>query len=152
MKTGFGSHCSPVKMLAPRSLTGQMKYFDRMRMLVKKKPRRIVQTHAPTKPGKEVSTSQLNESKSKLTLDSLLWTELNQLRLSKGDSTDICKDVVDDDQADRKEEPDHALEDIVHDEVRLHDDQIECHVCPGVLSELELVVSLLERANKEDEA
>ena len=55
MKTGFGSHCSPVKMLAPRSLTGQMKYFDRMRMLVKKKPRRIVQTHAPTKPGRDVS-------------------------------------------------------------------------------------------------
>ena len=50
INTGLTSHSRPVKMFAPRSLTGQMKYEERVRRLVRRKPRRIVQIHAPTKP------------------------------------------------------------------------------------------------------
>ena len=55
MKTGFGSHSRPVKMLAPRSLTGQMKYLERMRRLVRAKPKRTVKIQAPTKPVHAIS-------------------------------------------------------------------------------------------------
>lgn len=82
----------------------------------------------------------------------LLRRQLDELCLSKGDSADVCEDVVDNDQTDREEEPDHTLEDVVHDEVSLNNDQVESHVGPSKLRELELVVALLERCHKEDEA
>lgn len=85
------------------------------------------------------------------TFDCLLWADLDQLGATEGDTADVCEDVVCDYQADRQEEPDHAFKDIVHDEVRLHDDQVKSHVGPSELGELELVVTLLKRANEEDE-
>jgi len=84
--------------------------------------------------------------------NSLLWRQLDELCLSKGNSTDVCENVVDDDQTDREEEPDHSLKDVVHDEMSLDDNEVESHVCPCELGELELVVSFLEGAHKEDEA
>ena len=86
------------------------------------------------------------------TFNSLLGADLDQLCASKSDTADVREDIVRDDQADRQEEPDHALEDVVHDEVRLHDNQVESHVSPSELSELKLVVTLLKRANEEHEA
>ena len=46
--------------------------------------------------------------------------EFYELRSSKCDAADVGKNVVSDDKADRQEEPDHPLEHIVHDEVRLN--------------------------------
>lgn len=86
------------------------------------------------------------------TFNSLLGADLDQLCAAESDTADVRKDIVGDDQADRQEEPDHALENVVHDEVRLHDNQVESHVSRSELSELELVVTLLERTNEEDEA
>lgn len=50
--------------------------------------------------------------------NSLLRRELYQLCAAKGDAADIGKDVVRDDKTNRQEKPNHALEDVVHDEVR----------------------------------
>jgi hypothetical protein len=86
------------------------------------------------------------------TFDGLLRADLDQLSAAECDTANVCEDVVGDDQADWQEEPDHALKDVVHDEVRLYDDEVESHVSPSELSKLELVVALLERTNEEDEA
>jgi hypothetical protein len=94
----------------------------------------------------------LKDNATLLTLDGLLRANLNKLRAAEGDATDVCEDVVGDDKTDWQEKPDHALENVVHDKVRLHDDQVESHVGPGELSELELVVALLERTDEEHKA
>ena len=54
--------------------------------------------------------------------DGLFGGELDQLRAAKGDAADVGEDVVSDDEGGGKEEPDHALEDVVHNEVCLHND------------------------------
>lgn len=70
----------------------------------------------------------------------------------KGDAADVGEDVVGDDQGSRQEEPDHAFEDAVHDEVCLDIDEVESHVGPGELGELEAIVPLLQRTDEENEA
>lgn len=70
----------------------------------------------------------------------------------EGDTADVGEDVVGDDQRSRQEEPDHAFEDAVHDEVCLDVDEVESHVGPGELGELETVVPLLQRTDEEHEA
>lgn len=72
--------------------------------------------------------------------------------LAHSDTTEVGKDVVGDDQAHGQEEPDQALENVVHDKVRLYHDEIKGHVGPGELCELEPVVPFLERSDEEDEA
>ncbi len=57
-------------------------------------------------------------------LHRLLGRELDELRPTERDAADIGEDVVGDDQRGGQEEPDHPLEDVVHDEVRLHDDEV----------------------------
>jgi len=84
--------------------------------------------------------------------DGLLGGELDERGAAEGDAADVCPDIVCDDQGDGQEEPDHALEDVVHDEVGLHNDEVERHVRPGELGELELVVAFLEGGDEEDEA
>lgn len=86
------------------------------------------------------------------TLDSLLGRQLDQLGAAKGDAADVGEDVVADDERGGQEEPDHALEDVVHDEVGLDDDEVEGHVGPGEVGELELEVACLEVGDEEDEA
>ena len=118
------------------------------------KPKRTVKIHAPTKPGDEVSiigSSTICASRLH-TFNGLLWADLDELCATEGDTADVGEDVVRDHQTDWDEEPDHALEDIVHYEMGLHNDQVQCHVCPSELRELKLVVALLERADEEDEA
>ena len=94
----------------------------------------------------------VSEKKEELTLHSLLGTNLNQLRPTKRDPADIGEDIIGNNQAHRQEEPDHAFEDVVHDEVGLDDDEVKRHMSPGELGELEAVVALLEGADEEDEA
>ena len=84
--------------------------------------------------------------------DSLFGTDFDELSTAKGDTTDVGKDIVGDDQSSREEEPDHALENVVHDEVGLDDNQVESHMGPGELLELELVVALFQRDDEKDEA
>lgn len=117
------------------------------------KPNRTVKIQAPTKPVL-VSFEKCKPSGKWTirTFNGLLGADLDQLCTTESDTTDVCEDIVGDDQADWQEEPDHAFKDVVHDEVRLHDNQVESHVSPGELGELELVVTLLERTNEEDEA
>ena len=86
------------------------------------------------------------------TLNGLLWRQLNKLGTTECNSTEVGENVVTDYQRDGQEEPNHAFEDVVHYEVGLHDDEIQGHVCPGELGELEAVVTGLEGGDKEDEA
>jgi hypothetical protein len=86
------------------------------------------------------------------TFDGLLRADLDQLSAAECNTADVREDVVGDNKADWQEEPDHAFKDVVHDEVRLHNNEVESHMSPGELGELELVVAFLERANEEDEA
>ena len=84
------------------------------------------------------------------TFNSLFGWQLNEWGSSKKHTKDISKDVVGDDKSHRQEKPDHALEDIVHDKVRLYDNQGQSHVRPSKLSELEFVVAFLKWHNEED--
>jgi hypothetical protein len=86
------------------------------------------------------------------TLNSLLGRQLDELGAAKSDTADVGKDIVGDDEGGGEEEPNHALEDVVHDEVGLEDDEVESHVRPSKVGELELVVTGLERCDEEDEA
>ena len=86
------------------------------------------------------------------TFNSLLGGDLDKLRAAKSDTTDVGKDVVGNDKRYWKEEPDHAFKNIVHDEMRLHDNQVERHMSPGKLGELKTVVPLFKRCDEENEA
>ena len=116
----------------------------------------MVQIQAPTKPGKKTlrvsgvigRTALVQEH----TFDGLLRAQLDELSPAERNAANIGEDVIGDDQRDRDEKPDHALEDIIHNEMRLHDDQVERHVCPRELSELEAVVTFLEGSDEEDKA
>ena len=85
-------------------------------------------------------------------LDGLLGRQLDELGTAKSDAADVRKYIVCDDERGGQEEPDHALEDVVHDEMRLHHDEVQRHVRPGKVGELKLVVAGLESCNKRDEA
>ena len=50
-------------------------------------------------------------------LDGLLWGELDERRAAHGDTADVRKDVVANDEARRDEEPDESFENTVDDEV-----------------------------------
>jgi len=45
-----------------------------------------------------------------------------------------------------------SLQDVVHDEMRLDNNEIECHMSPRELSKLELQVSLLEGSDEKDKS
>lgn len=85
-------------------------------------------------------------------LPRLLGGDLDQLVAAKGDAAEVGEDVVCYDHGYGQDEPDEALEDVVDDKVGLADDEEEGHVRPGKLGELELVVTLLQREDEEDEA
>lgn len=55
-------------------------------------------------------------------LDCLLWGKLDQLRAAECDAANVSEDIVRNDQRSRQEEPDHALKDVVHNEMRLDND------------------------------
>lgn len=84
------------------------------------------------------------------TLHGLLWRELDELSTTKGNSANVCKNVVANNKRDGEEKPDHSLEHIVHDEMCLYDNQIKGHMCPRKLGELKTIMSSLQRCYKKD--
>jgi hypothetical protein len=148
MNTGFGLHCRPVQIFAPRSCsckqafpnTNRETYIDRAYEV-------LVASHDI---GQTNTENDGEEPRAEETLPRLLWRNLDQRRAAEGNTTDIRKDVVCDDHGNRQEEPDHPLENVVDDKMSLAHNQEEGHVSPGKLCELELVMPLLERANEED--
>ena len=53
------------------------------------------------------------------TLDCFLRRELDKRCTAHGDATDVCEDIITDDEGCGDKEPDQALENIVHDEVAI---------------------------------
>lgn len=102
--------------------------------------------------GKEQTKDDGEDPRAKETFHRLLGRNLDQLGPAKRDAADVGKNVVRDDQRDREEEPDHSLENVVHDKVRLDHDEVQRHVRPCELGKLELVMTLLQRGNEEDES
>lgn len=102
--------------------------------------------------GHEVAEDDGANPSTEETLNSLLGGQLNQLCASEGDTADVSEDIIGDDQRGGKEEPNHALEDVVHHEVGLHNNEVQCHMGPGELGKLKSVVTLLQRSNEEHKA
>lgn len=102
--------------------------------------------------GKDHGENDSHDPGTDKTLDSLLGRELDELGTSKENTANVSEDIVGDDQSSGQEEPDHALEDVVHDEMSLNHNEVQSHVCPGKVGELELVVTSLKRSDKEDES
>lgn len=102
--------------------------------------------------GHEVTEANRADPRTDESLDGLLRRELNQLCASEADTTDVGKDVIRDDQCGGEEEPDHALENVVHHKVSLNHNQIQSHMGPSKLSELKPVVTLLQGSDEEYEA
>lgn len=102
--------------------------------------------------GHEVAEDDGADPRAKKALDCLLGGQLDKLGATKGDTADVGKDIVRDDERGGKEEPDHALQDVVHDKMGLNDDQVERHMRPCELGELEPVLSFLQGRDEEDEA
>lgn len=95
------------------------------------------------------SEDDRTDPRSDKTLNSLLRRQLDELGTAEGNATDVGENIVGDYQGCWEEEPDHPLENVVHDEMGLYDDQVEGHVRPGELGELEAVVTFLKRGDKE---
>ena len=57
-------------------------------------------------------------------LNGLLRRYSNKLRSAEGDSADVSKDIVGNDQGRRQKEPDHAFKNIVHDKMCLDHDEV----------------------------
>jgi hypothetical protein len=102
--------------------------------------------------GRQNTPDDGEEPGAKEALPCLLGRDLDELVAAEGDTAEIGEDVVRYDHTNRQDEPDKALEDVVDDEVCLADDEEECHVGPGELGELELVVAFLQREDEENEA
>jgi hypothetical protein len=76
-------------------------------------------------------------------LHGLLGRQFNELSAAKCDAADVGKNIIGNDEGGRQKEPNHALENIVHDKVSLHNDEVQRHVCPCKVGKLEFVVSSL---------
>lgn len=85
-------------------------------------------------------------------LPGLLGAELDQRRLAEEEAKHVGHDVVADNHGDGHDEPDHALEDVLDDEVALRDDNQQGDVRPGEERELAHVVLAGEREHEPDEA
>jgi hypothetical protein len=66
----------------------------------------------------------------------LLGRKTNKRRPSPNHATNIGKDIICDDEADGKKEPNESLENGVDDKVSLENDKEEGHVRPAELGEL----------------
>ena len=75
----------------------------------------VVESHEEGTPGDAESHGA--EERADKALNRLLGRKLDQGRLAEGDAADVGEDVVADDERGGHEEPDHALKNVVHDEV-----------------------------------
>ena len=101
--------------------------------------------------GHEVSKANGANPGAQEPFNCLLRGNLDQLCATKCNTADVGKDIVRNHQGCGQEEPDHALQNVVHDEVCLNDDEVERHMGPGKLGELETVVAFLQGYDEVDE-
>lgn len=92
------------------------------------------------------------EPRAEETFPCLLGRDLDERRSAECDAAKVGENVVCNDHGHGQNEPDEALKDVVDNEMRLSDDEEEGHVSPRKLSELELVVPLLEGKYEKNEA
>lgn len=102
--------------------------------------------------GHEVTETDGADPGTQETLDGLLRREFDQLCATKGNSANVGENIVRNHEGGGQEEPDHTLQHVVHDKMRLHDDQIERHMGPCELRELEAVVALFQGSDEEDKS
>jgi hypothetical protein len=81
----------------------------------------------------------------------LLRGQFDELSSSNCNPNEVGEDIIANNKRYGQEEPDHSLKHIVHDEMGLHHDQVQGHVRPGELRELESVVTSLEGGDEEHE-
>lgn len=110
----------------------------------------VLVAHQPV--SQEITEDNGADPRAEETLNGLLGRQLDQLSTSKCNTTDIGEDIVGNDQRSGEEEPNHALENVVHHKVSLDNNQVQRHVSPSKLGELEPIVSLLQRSDEEHEA
>ena len=110
---------------------------------------KVLVSHQYVRHGK--SEDDRTNPRSDEALNSLLRRELDELGTAEGNATNVGENVVGNNQGCWEEKPDHPLENVVHDEMGLYDDQVKSHVRPSELGELEAVVTFFKRTNKEDE-
>jgi hypothetical protein len=77
---------------------------------------------------------------------------LSRQRRRRERTTNISRNVVDDDQTRRDPEPNHSLEDVVDDEVGRDDDEEEGHVDPPEEAELTTEGVAVQGGDEGDEA
>ncbi len=65
---------------------------------------------------------------------------------------DIGHDVIANDETDGENKPKETFNDVVHNEMRLANDQEQGHVRPAKLRELELVHAFLEVQDEQDKS
>lgn len=100
--------------------------------------------------GHEIAETDGADPGTQETLDRLLRRELDQLRTTKHNPANVGKNIVRNHERGGQEEPDHTLQHVVHDKMRLHDDQVERHMGPRELRELEAVVALFQGSDEEN--
>lgn len=98
--------------------------------------------------GHKCANDDCAEPGSNKSFNSLLGGDFDELGSAEGDTADVGKYVVGDDEGNGEEEPDHAFKDVVDDELGLNDNKVEGQMSPCELSKLELVVTLLERCDE----
>jgi hypothetical protein len=84
------------------------------------------------------------EPGTKETFPRLLGRDLDQGCPAKSDAAQVCEDVVSNNHGHGQEKPDEAFKNVVDDKVSLPNDEEESHVSPGELTELKLVMTLLQ--------
>ena len=124
MKTGLGVQLRPVKMLAPRSYERWASDLE----LCWQGETYVDGTDEVFVAHKHIGYAEAKDNGTDPSPDEafygLFGGQFDELRTTKGDSTNVGKYVVGDDQRCREEQPNHSFEDAVHDEMRLDNDEI----------------------------
>lgn len=81
-------------------------------------------------------------------LNRLFRRDLDKWSAAKGDTAKIGEDIVSNDQCRGHKEPENSWEDVANNKVALNNYQQQRHMRNAELSELELVVVLLEGETK----
>ena len=130
MKTGLGVQERPVKMFAPRSCGLDCQCIERIEGV---KVGGVDGTYvdgadevfvADEEVGHDETKDYSTDPSANETFHCLLGRKLDELGAAESDSADVGEYVIRDHEGRGKEEPNHAFEDVVHDEMRLHIDEV----------------------------
>lgn len=146
----YAEHIERVRLRDKHLIGHTLKASQDVRTQIIDRADEVLVAHQPV--GHEITENDGANPRADEALDGLLRRQLDQLSASKGDTADISEDVIGDDKCSGEEEPNHALENVVHHKVSLNHNQVQRHMGPGKLGELESIVSLLQRSDKEHEA